>query len=312
MAETLGFIGLGNMGEPIAANLIAAGHALRIYNRTASKAAPLVAKGATLAKNPADVASPGGIVFTMVADDRAIEELCLAPGSFVEKLGPGGIHISLSTIAPATARRLAEHHAKHKVEYVASPVFGRPEAAAAKKLWVCTSGHAAAKARVRPLLEAIGQGIFDFGEDAGAANVVKLCGNFMIAAAIETISEALALAEKNGVDKNAVADLFGKTLFACPVYQGYGKSIAAEKFEPAGFRLALGFKDVSLALSTATASSVPLPVASLLHDRYLAAIAKGRGDMDWTAIALGVAEDAGLKPQPQTKATPVSARVKVI
>jgi len=301
MAETLGFIGLGNMGELIAANLMAAGHALRIYNRTASKAAPLVAKGATLANAGADVASPGGVVFTMVADDRAIDELCLSPGSFVEKLGPGGIHVSLSTIAPATARRLAEHHARHQVEYVASPVFGRPEAAAAKKLWVCTSGHAAAKMRVRPLLEAIGQGIVDFGEDAGAANVVKLCGNFMIAAAIETIAEALALAEKNGVDKNSVAELFGRTLFACPVYQGYGKSIAAETFEPAGFRLALGFKDVSLALSTATASSVPLPVASLLHDRYLAAIAKGRGDMDWTAIALGVAEDAGLKPLSQTK-----------
>ncbi len=301
MAETLGFIGLGNMGEPIAANLMAAGHALRIYNRTASKAGQLVAKGATLEKNPAEVATPGGVVFTMVADDRAIEELCLSPGSFVEKLGPGGIHVSLSTIAPATARRLAEHHAKHKVEYVASPVFGRPEAAAAKKLWVCTSGHAAPKARVRPLLEAIGQGIFDFREDAGAANVVKLCGNFMIAAAIETISESLALAEKNGIDKNAVADLFGKTLFACPIYQGYGKSIAAEKFEPAGFRLALGFKDVSLALAAATASSTPLPIASLLHDRYLAAIAKGRGDMDWTAIALGVAEDAGITPQAQTK-----------
>jgi len=301
MAQTLGFIGLGNMGEPIAANLMASGHALRVYNRTASKAATLVAKGATLAKNPADVAAPGGIVFTMVADDRAIDELCLSPGSFVEKLGPGGIHISLSTIAPATARRLAEHHAKHKVEYVASPVFGRPEAAAAKKLWVCTSGHAAAKARVRPLLEAIGQGIFDFGEDVGSANVVKLCGNFMIASAIETISESLALAEKNGIDKNAVADLFGKTLFACPVYQGYGKSIAAEKFEPAGFRLALGFKDVALALATATTSSTPLPIGSLLHDRYRAAIAKGRGDMDWTAIALGVAEDAGLPPQAQTK-----------
>ena len=301
MAQTLGFIGLGNMGEPIAANLMASGHALRVYNRTASKATTLVAKGATLAKNPADVAAPGGIVFTMVADDRAIDELCLSPGSFVEKLGPGGIHISLSTIAPATARRLAEHHAKHKVEYVASPVFGRPEAAAAKKLWVCTSGHAAAKARVRPLLEAIGQGIFDFGEDVGSANVVKLCGNFMIASAIETISESLALAEKNGIDKNAVADLFGKTLFACPVYQGYGKSIAAEKFEPAGFRLALGFKDVALALATATTSSTPLPIGSLLHDRYLAAIAKGRGDMDWTAIALGVAEDAGLPPQAQTK-----------
>jgi 3-hydroxyisobutyrate dehydrogenase-like beta-hydroxyacid dehydrogenase len=302
MAETVGFIGLGNMGEPIAANLMAAGHALRIYNRTPAKAAPLVAKGATLAKHSAEVASPGGTVFTMVADDRAIEELCLSPGSFVEKLGPGGIHVSISTISPAVARRLAEHHAKHEVEYVASPVFGRPEAAAAKKLWVCTSGQAAPKERVRPLLEAIGQGIFDFGEDAGAANVVKLCGNFMIASAIETISESLALAEKNGIDKNAIAELFGKTLFACPVYQGYGKSIAAEQFEPAGFRLALGSKDISLALATATASEVPLPIASLLHDRYLAAIAKGRGDMDWTAVALGVSEDAGLKPEGQTKA----------
>lgn len=301
MAETLGFIGLGNMGEPIAANLIAAGYALRVYNRTASKAAALVAKGATLAKNPADVASPGGIVLTMLADDRAVEEVCLAAGSFVERLAPGGIHISISTISPAAARRLAEHHAKHQVAYVASPVFGRPEAAAAKRLWVCTSGHATPKTRVRPILEAIGQGIFDFGEDAGSANVVKLCGNFMIASAIETISESLALAEKNGVDKNAVADLFGKTLFACPVYQGYGKQIAEERFEPAGFRLALGFKDVSLALGAAAASSTPMPVASLLHDRYLTAIAKGRGDMDWTAVALGVAEDAGLKPQAQTK-----------
>jgi 3-hydroxyisobutyrate dehydrogenase-like beta-hydroxyacid dehydrogenase len=304
MAETLGFIGLGNMGEPIAANLMAAGYSLRVYNRTASKAAPLVAKGATLAKSPADVASPGGIVFTMVADDRALEELCLTAGAFVERIAPGGVHVSLSTIAPATARRLAQQHAKHQVQYVASPVFGRPDAAAAKKLWVCTSGHAEAKTRVRPLLEAIGQGIFDFGEDAGSANVVKVCGNFMIASAIETISESLALAEKNGIDKHAVADLFGKTLFACPIYQGYGKQIAAEKFEPAGFRLVLGSKDVSLALETAAASVMPLPVASLLHDRYLAAIAKGRGDLDWTAIALGVAEDAGLKssPEPHTKA----------
>ncbi|HUA00026.1 MAG TPA: NAD(P)-dependent oxidoreductase [Candidatus Aquilonibacter sp.] len=303
MAETLGFIGLGNMGEPIAANLMAAGHALRVYNRTASKAAPLVAKGAALAKSPADVAAPGGVVFTMLADDRALEEVCLVPGSFVEKLGPGGIHISLSTIAPATARRLAEHHAKHGVAYLASPVFGRPEAAAAKKLWVCTSGQAASKNRARPLLEAISQGIFDFGEDAGAANVVKLCGNFMIASAIETIAESLALAEKSGVDKNAVAALFGKTLFACPVYQGYGRQIAAEEFEPAGFRLALGLKDVSLALGAAGASSMPLPIGSLLRDRFLAAIAKGRGDMDWTAIAVGVAEDAGLKAEPRSQTT---------
>ncbi len=301
MAETLGFIGLGNMGEPIAANLLAAGYGLRVYNRTASKAAPLLAKGATAAKSPADVASPGGIVLTMLADDRALEEVCLPAGSFVEKLGAGGIHISISTIAPATARRLAAHHAKHKVEYIASPVFGRPDAAAAKRLWVCTSGAAAAKNRVQPILEAIGQGIFDFGEDAGSANVVKLCGNFMIASAIEAISESLTLAEKNGISKSAVAELFGKTLFACPVYQGYGRQIAEQKFEPAGFRLALGLKDISLALETAAASSVPMPLASLLRDRWITAIAKDRGNLDWTAVALGVAEDAGLKPTAQSK-----------
>jgi 3-hydroxyisobutyrate dehydrogenase-like beta-hydroxyacid dehydrogenase len=299
MAETLGFIGLGNMGEPIAANLMAAGHALRVYNRTASKAAPLVAKGATLVKHPAEVASPGGIVLTMVADDRALDELCLAPGSFVETLGPGGIHISLSTISPATARRLAEHHAKHKVEYIASPVFGRPEAAAAKKLWVCTSGHAAAKARVRPLLEAIGQGIFDFGEDAGAANVVKLCGNFLVASTVEALAEMMVLAEKNHISKKALAEMIGNF---SPMHAGYANLIAEERFEPAGFRLALGLKDINLILQTARDSTTPLPLASLLHDHWLSAMAKGRGDLDWSAVALGLAEDAGLKPQSQTKA----------
>jgi len=297
MPETLGFIGLGNMGEPIAANLMAAGHALRIYNRTASKGASLVAKGATLAKNPADVAAPGGIVFTMIADDRAIDELCLPPGSFVEKLSPGGIHVSLSTISPATARRLAGHHAKHKVEYVASPVFGRPEAAAAKKLWVCASGSAAAKARVRPLLEAVGQGIFDFGEEVGAANVVKLCGNFLVASTVEALAEMMVLAEKNGLSKKALAEMIGNF---SPMHAGYANLIADEKFEPAGFRLVLGLKDINLILETARDSTTPLPLASLLHDHWISAVAKGRGDLDWSAVALGLAEDAGLKPKVKT------------
>jgi 3-hydroxyisobutyrate dehydrogenase-like beta-hydroxyacid dehydrogenase len=297
MAQTLGFIGLGNMGEPIAANLMAASHALRLYNRTASKAAALVAKGATLAKDPADVAAPGGIVFTMIADDGAIDELCLPSGSFVEKLGPGGIHISLSTISPATARRLAEHHAKYKVEYVAAPVFGRPEAAAAKKLWVCTSGHAAAKTRVRPLLEAIGQGIFDFGEEVGAANVVKLCGNFLVASTVEALAEMMVLAEKNGLSKKALAEMIGNF---SPMHAGYANLIAEEKFEPAGFRLVLGLKDINLILQTARDSTTPLPLASLLHDHWISAMAKGRGDLDWSAVALGLAEDAGLKPQAKT------------
>lgn len=291
MSETLGFIGLGNMGAPIASNLLKAGFGLRVYNRTASKAAPLTAKGATLAASPADVAQPGGIVLTMLADDRALEEICLAGQSFVERLGPGGIHISLSTISPVTARRLAEHHAKHKVDYIASPVFGRPEAAAAAKLWICVSGLAAAKKRVQPILTAIGQGIFDFGEDAGAANVVKLCGNFLVAASIETLAEMLTLAEKSGVSKKAVAEMIGKL---SPLHSGYANQIADQKFEPAGFRLTLGLKDVNLIVQTAAASMTPMPLASLLHDRYVSSVAKGRGDLDWSAIALGVAEDAGL------------------
>jgi 3-hydroxyisobutyrate dehydrogenase-like beta-hydroxyacid dehydrogenase len=292
MPEALGFIGLGNMGVPIAANLLQAGYTLRVYNRTSSKAAPVVAKGAALATSPADVAPTGGIVLTMLADDRAVEEVSLPSGSFVERLGPGGIHVSLSTISPATARRLAEHHAKYKVNYVASPVFGRPEAAAAARLWVCVSGASEARKRVQPLLAVIGQGIFDFGEDAGAANVVKLCGNFLVASSIEALAELLTLAEKNGVSKKAVAELIGKL---SPLHQGYANQIAERRFEPAGFRLALGLKDINLVLQTAAASAMPMPLASLLHDRWISAVAKGRADLDWSAIALGVAEDAGLR-----------------
>jgi len=295
MPETLGFIGLGNMGEPIAANLMAAGYALRVYNRTASKATSLAAKGATVAASPAEAASSGGIVLTMLANDQALEEICLAPNSFIEQLGPSGVHISVSTILPATARRLAEHHARFGVHYIAAPVFGRPEAAAAKRLWVCVSGPAAARKRVGPILVAIGQGVFDFGEDAGAANIIKLCGNFLIASAIEAMAESFTLAQKNGVPKNALAEFLGQTLFACPVYQIYGKILAEEKFQPAGFRLVLGLKDVNLVLQTAAAASMPMPLASLVRDRMLAALAKGRADMDWTAVALGAAEDAGLK-----------------
>jgi 3-hydroxyisobutyrate dehydrogenase-like beta-hydroxyacid dehydrogenase len=295
MAETVGFIGLGQMGEPIAANLLNAGYGLRVYNRTASKAAGLAAKGARAMTSSAETATAGGIVLTMLANDQVLEEICLARDSFVERLGAGGIHISLSTIAPATARKLAEHHARHGVEYVAAPVFGRPEAAAAKRLWVCVSGSSAARKRVHAILAAISQGIFDFGEDAGAANVVKLCGNFLIASAIEAMAESFALAEKNGINKREVLEMIGKTFFACPIYQSYGKIIVEERFEPAGFRLALALKDINLALQTAASSSMPMPLASLVRDHLLEGAAKGRENMDWTVVALGVAEDAGIK-----------------
>ena len=295
MAESIGFIGLGNMGEPMAANLMAAGHVLKVYNRTVAKAGALKAKGATVAASGAEVATPGGIVFTMVADDRALDELCTASPSFVEKLGRGGVHVSQSTISPATSKRLAEHHRQFGVEYVCAPVFGRPEAAAAAKLIVCVSGPAAARERVKPLFGAIGQGTYDYGDDVGAANVVKLCGNFTIAALIETIAEMCALAEKNGLDPGTVTSMLSSTLLNCPLYQNYSRILVAGDFQNPKFQLALGLKDINLVLQTAASSEMPMPLGSLLRDRFLTSIAKGRGKWDWTGTALDVAENAGLE-----------------
>jgi 3-hydroxyisobutyrate dehydrogenase-like beta-hydroxyacid dehydrogenase len=290
----IGFIGLGAMGAPMAANLIAAGYKLRVYNRTASKAEALVALGATRVERAADVAAPGGVAITMVADDAALQAVTLGAGGLAERLGRGGIHISMSTVAPATARGLAQHHASLGGTYIAAPVFGRPEAAKAKRLWILAAGGAPQKVAIRPILDAMGQAVFDFGEDPGAANVAKLAGNFLIAANLEAMSEAFAMAEKQGVDRVAVADMLAKTLFACPIYQGYGRMIGEKRFTPVGFRMPLGLKDVELVIRAAAEVKVPMPTASLVRDRFLTSLAKGREDMDWSAIALSVLEDAGL------------------
>ena len=294
MVERIGFIGLGRMGHAIASNLIRAGYAVHVYNRTPEKAAALVAQGARLAHQPSQTAEPGGIVMTMLSDDQALESVVFGENGFLERLRPNGIHVSMSTISPALARRLAEHHRNYDVSYVAAPVFGRPEAAAARKLWICVSGQQAAKQRVHPVLKTMGQGIFDFGEEPGAAHVVKLTGNFLLASALEALAEALTLGEKNGIDRAALADLFSKTLFACPAYQVYGAAIAQGRYQPPGFTVSLGLKDLTLVLQTAATSTMPMPLASLLHDRFLTTIAKGWGNLDWAAVALGVAEDAGL------------------
>jgi 3-hydroxyisobutyrate dehydrogenase-like beta-hydroxyacid dehydrogenase len=294
MSDTIGFIGLGRMGEPMARNLMRAGFKLRIFNRTPEKAAALAAEGASAVTRPADAVEPGGVAVSMVANDQALEEVVAGDGGLGATLGQGGVHVSMSTVSPATARRLAELHRRHGSAYVAAPVFGRPEAAAARKLWICAAGAQAAKERVRPVLQALGQAVYDLGEEPAGANVVKLAGNFLILSAVEAMAEAFTLAQKNGVDKSALAKLFGETIFACPIYQNYGKIIAAEAFEPAGFKLALGMKDINLVLDTAEVSGAPMPLASMLHDRLLAAFAKGRQEWDWTAIALESKEDAGL------------------
>ncbi len=295
MTQKIGFVGLGAMGLPMATNLLAAGFHLTVYNRTASKAEPLVANGAHRAARAGDVAQPGGIVVSMLADDASLKALVTGEDALAERLAPDGIHISMSTVSPATTRELVAYHASRGSVMVAAPVFGRPSAAQARQLRICVSGSADARAKERPILEAMGQEVFEFGDNPGAANVVKLAGNFMIAAALEAMGEAVVMMRKSGVDPVAALEMLSKTLFAAPVYQGYGPMIAHGRFSPAGFRLPLGMKDIDLALQTAVAANAPMPTASLLHDRFVSAIAKGRADLDWSAIALGAADDAGLK-----------------
>jgi 3-hydroxyisobutyrate dehydrogenase-like beta-hydroxyacid dehydrogenase len=295
MNEEIGFIGLGAMGLPMATNLIAGGFKLRVWNRTAAKAAPLVAQGATALAHAGEVATPGGVVISMLADDPAVESVVVGDAGIASRLAPDGIHISMSTIAPATALRLARCHSDTGSTYIAAPVFGRPDNAAQRQLVICTSGPAAAKERVRAVLETVGRAIFDFGDEPGAANVAKLCGNFMIASAIEAMAEAFAMAEKSGLDRTQVATMLTKTLFAAPVYQRYGEMIAAKRHVPAGFTLPLGLKDVELVLKTAGAARVPMPLAALLRERIIAGLAKGRDEMDWSALALGVLDEAGIK-----------------
>jgi 3-hydroxyisobutyrate dehydrogenase-like beta-hydroxyacid dehydrogenase len=293
MAERIGFVGTGNMGLPMATNLIRAGFVVRVYNRTPGRALSLAGLGAEIAPDIKAVVEPGGILVTMISDDLALEEIAL--GGAIDRMAPGGVHISMSTVSPAVARKVARQHEALGVYYVAAPVFGRPEAAAARKLWICVSGAEEARQKVAPVLEALGQKVFEFGEDPGAANVVKLAGNFLIGSALEAVSEALTLAEKNGIDRGRFVDLMGQTLFACPVYQNYGRALAEERYQPPGFRLALALKDINLVMGTAASSTVPMPLASLLHDRMLSGVAKGRGGMDWSVIGLEVMEGAGLR-----------------
>ncbi|MBL8481720.1 MAG: NAD(P)-dependent oxidoreductase [Rhodocyclaceae bacterium] len=288
------FIGLGRMGAPMARNLLAAGFELTIHNRSPKAAEPLVSAGARLAPSPAQSVTPGGIVVSMLAHDAALEAVTLGEQGFAAALGSGGLHISMSTVAPEISRRLAQEHERHGSQFVAAPVFGRPDAAAARKLRICQSGAPDAKLRARPIFDALGQGVFDFGTDPGAANVAKLCGNFLIFAAVEALAETFTLAEKSGLDRSALAAFFGQTIFACPVYQDYGRIVAERAFEPPGFTLELGLKDMRLVRDVAETAGVPMPIGDLLRARLLSGIAQGRGQLDFTAIELACAGDAGL------------------
>ena len=289
----VGFIGLGQMGSAMATNLIKAGHDVTVYNRSRDKAEALAAEGAKVAATVAE-ACGGEAVFTMLAHDDALSAVVHGDGGVLASLGKGAVHISASTISVAMSERLTREHAAAGQHFVAAPVFGRPEAAAAAKLFVAAAGAPDAIQTVTPLFDAIGQRTFVLGEEPKAANLVKLSGNFLIASVIESLGEAMALVEKGGVDRHAYLDLLTSTLFNAPVYKTYGGLIADRKFQPAGFAAPLGQKDIRLALAAGEALNVPLPLASLLRDRFLNLLAHGGEELDWSAIGALAAKDAGL------------------
>jgi 3-hydroxyisobutyrate dehydrogenase-like beta-hydroxyacid dehydrogenase len=289
----VGFIGLGKMGLGIAQNLLRAGHQLTAYNRTRSKAEALASAGAQVA-NSLTEACQSGVVMTMLADDAALEEVALGDGGIVHALPKGGIHLSFSTISTALSRRLTNEHTLRGQIFIASPVFGRPDAAEAARLVVVAAGPLEAIERVRPLLTAISRKVFVIGSEQYSANAFKLAGNFLIASVLESLSEAFALARKSGVEPAQFLEVLNGSLFQSPVYEIYGKIIVEDKFSPPGFALRLGLKDLRLVLSAAEEAAVPMPVASAIRDHYVSGVARGWGDLDWAALAKVVAEDSGL------------------
>ncbi len=291
----IGFTGLGMMGSGMARNLIKAGHTLVVFNRTRSRTQELAQLGATVAANPGEAAADAEVLITMLADDHALEDAILGPGRALQSLQVGSVHVGMSTISVAMSRRLQAAHRERQQHYVAAPVFGRPEAAEAAKLFVVAAGPTEQIQRCQALFDVMGQKTFVLSEDAPAANVVKLTGNFLISTVIESMAEAVSLVRKSGVDANKFLDVLTSSLFTAPVYKNYGGMIAANRFEPVGFKLPLGFKDNKLVLAAAEESAVPMPMASLIHDRFVSALAQGMSEDDWSAIARISFQDAGLE-----------------
>lgn len=287
----VGFIGLGHMGAAMAQNLIKAGHEITVYNRTPEKAGALAAAGAGVARTVAE-ACHGDAVMTMLANDEAVQSIVLGGDGVVSTLRPGALHVSSSTISVALSKRLSQEHSKRGQGYIAAPVFGRPDVAAAAQLVIVAGGEKNAVEAARPLLEAIARKVFVVDE-APQANLVKLSGNFLNASVIESLGEAFALIVKGGIDRQRYLEILA-SLFNVPAYNIYGALIASGRFEPAGFAAPLGQKDIRLLLAAAENLGVAMPVGSLLRDRFLTLMAHGGEHLDWSAIGGLPAQDAGL------------------
>jgi 3-hydroxyisobutyrate dehydrogenase-like beta-hydroxyacid dehydrogenase len=290
----IGFIGLGHMGAAIAANLVRAHHEVAIWNRSAAKAQPLVQAGAVLASSPQEAARGREVVFTMLADDAALDSILHGNDGLMGGLDKGAVHISMSTIAVATADRLAEEHDAKQQRFACAPVFGRPDAAAAGKLFIVAAGDSRALELADPLFRVTGQRVFRVGEKPSAASLVKLCGNFMILSAIESMAEAMTLAEKGGVPKELLLEVLTGSLFDVPLYKNYGKILVEQRFKPAGFAAPLGLKDMRLTSESAETLRVPMPLLGILRDHLLQAIATAGSDIDWSGLGSVVRKNAGL------------------
>ena len=295
MTPRVGFIGLGNMGLPMAHNLLKAGHSLVVFNRTKARADGLLAQGAVWAPSPRAVAEQSEIVISVLADDTVLQAVALGEQGILVGLAKNGVHVDMSTVSPDAAKNLTHLYHERGAQFLAAPVFGRPEAAAAAKLWICPAGPTEAIERCRPLFNAMSQGVIIVGRDPHLANVLKLVGNFFVISAIETLSEAFTLAEKAGLKIETVLDVI-KALLPVPLFLGYGTRLAHSEFTPPGFGLQLGLKDVGLMRKLADQVNAPLPLADIAHRHLRAALAKGRGDLDWGALITVVRELAGLAP----------------
>jgi 3-hydroxyisobutyrate dehydrogenase-like beta-hydroxyacid dehydrogenase len=279
----IGFIGLGSLGAPTAQNLLDIGHELVVFNRTTSKTLPLIQKGAVAAASIEELAKECNIVCSLISDDAALFSIS---EDLLKHLQQGSIHISISTILPQTAKELAEVHEKNGLHYLAAPVFGRPEAAKARKLNFAISGPEKLRRQAEPILkDAGGVGVWDFGESITAANTVKLCGNFLIGSALEAIGESVALAKQSGIDPIQMWNMFSQTFLNNPLYQNYSQIILQQKFEPAAFSMKLGLKDINLVLQQAESAHLNMPLAELLQQHMMQMVGEGKSHVDWSAVS---------------------------
>lgn len=279
----IAIVGLGNMGRPIAENIMKAGYSLTVYNRTKEKAADLLEKGAEYAKTPRQAAEHADIVLSMLSDDEAVTGVTFGPDGIIAGLSEKGIHISMSTISTALSEQLSAAHSSRGQSFIAAPVLGRPDAAEKAELRIITAGPQEAKKKAEPLFKSLGQQVFDTGEETKTANAAKISVNFLLVSMLEALSESFLMMEKYGLEQKQFLEI-ANALFGSPVYQNYGTIMSEQKFEPAGFKMSLGLKDTNLALAAAEQVAAKLPLAELAKSHFESGIEQGFGDLDWAAL----------------------------